>query len=164
MLCPFCKEAIPDGALRCAHCHATLGGAQNRPGPDGSAHVGPSAGAWPAPGYDTFRSFFAGNNLKYVFLSWEGRLNRAKYWAAVGILVGAQILALTFSPWLYGLVCVACVYPGLVVGIKRFHDLDKSGHWMWFSLVPLLNIYTAILAMCVRGARGPNRFGPDLLP
>jgi uncharacterized membrane protein YhaH (DUF805 family) len=161
LFCPYCKEEILDGALRCKHCHATLGAAygapQNDPGPvrSGARSLGAD--------YDASRPFFDAGNLQYVFLSYAGRLNRAKYWAAFGVIFAAQVAAAIVSETLLALVCLACVYPSVVVGIKRFHDLGKSGHWMWFSLVPLFNLYTAFLVMVVRGDRGPNRFGPDLL-
>lgn len=146
MLCPFCQEEIQDGAARCPRCHASAA-PQSRPG----------------PAYDPSRSFFAAGNLGYTLLSCTGRLNRAKYWAALAVLGAAQLAAVALSWELFVLAWIAAAYPSLAVGVKRFHDLDKSGYWLWFFLVPLLNIYAAVLVLFVRGTRGPNRFGPDLL-
>ncbi len=53
-----------------------------------------------------------------------------------------------------GLVHLA--HPAFAVAIRRMHDVDKSG---WFIWVP---IYNLILA-CSSGTPGPNRFGPDPL-
>lgn len=48
----------------------------------------------------------------------------------------------------------ALLMPLLGVGIRRMHDLDKSG---WFSLIPIYNLVLA----STDGTKGPNRFGPD---
>lgn len=49
---------------------------------------------------------------------------------------------------------LAILLPAIAVGVRRMHDVDKSG---WFLLIP---IYNLILA-CTDGTKGPNRFGVD---
>lgn len=44
--------------------------------------------------------------------------------------------------------------PSIAVGVRRMHDVGKSG---WFVLIP---IYNFILA-CTDGERGPNQYGQD---
>ncbi|MDO9631066.1 MAG: hypothetical protein Q7I92_04100, partial [Humidesulfovibrio sp.] len=65
MLCPYCKEEILDGALRCKHCHATL-----QASPAGQNTVF----AETTGGYDRSRPFLDMQNLKHVLLSPAGRL------------------------------------------------------------------------------------------
>ncbi|MDO9631829.1 MAG: DUF805 domain-containing protein [Humidesulfovibrio sp.] len=155
MLCPYCKEEIKDGALRCKHCQATL-----QPGPAGQNTVF----AETAGGYDASRPFLDWQNLKYVLLAYDGRLNRAKYWAALGTLLAGGMVASMILPALGMLFWFCAAYSHIVIGIKRLHDLDRSGHWMWLTLVPLLNLYVAFLMLFIPGTRGTNRFGEDLLP
>lgn len=85
--------------------------------------------------------------------TYTGRSNRAKYWLALLLLLGINLLTagLTFaSPELFtgplmvvpiGLWLLAAVI-GVLASIRRLHDRDKSGHWLWFFiLVPtLLNV------------------------
>jgi len=154
MLCPYCKEEIQDGAVRCKHCQATLSapqGVQNGI----IADVGKA--------YDKGKPFLDLQNLKYTLLSCEGRLNRAKYWAAFGVMLAAWALSAIISDKLFILVYLVSLYSSIVIGIKRLHDLDKSGHWMWFTLVPLFNLYVVVLIMFVAGTKGGNKFGEDLL-
>jgi len=154
MLCPFCKEEIQDGAIRCKHCQATLSAPQ----------AGQNAVlADVSKAYDRAKPFLDVQNLKYTLLSYEGRLNRAKYWAAFGVMLAAWGLSAMISETLFFLVYLVSLYSSIVIGIKRLHDLDKSGHWMWFTLVPLFNLYVAFLIMFVSGTKGGNRFGDDLL-
>ena len=91
-----------------------------------------------------------------------------------------------------GLVCLLVLVPGIVswfaIGIKRLHDRDQSGWWMLLfffgpavatalghnsdsgalalvlSLVSLgISIWAFVVLGCLRGTRGPNRYGPDPL-
>jgi uncharacterized membrane protein YhaH (DUF805 family) len=51
--------------------------------------------------------------------------------------------------------------PGISVGVRRLHDIDKSGWWLLISLVPFVGGIILIVFYCLEGTRGPNRFGPD---
>ena len=49
---------------------------------------------------------------------------------------------------------LAVLIPGIAVGVRRMHDVGKSG---WFLLIP---IYNLILA-CTEGVKGDNEYGAD---
>jgi uncharacterized membrane protein YhaH (DUF805 family) len=85
-----------------------------------------------------------------LFFSFQGRINRAKYWLvtliwlAVWILVGTLLVAAMFTteswlvPGVIGLVVIIpAIVSGVSVGIRRLHDRDKTGWWLvLFYLVP----------------------------
>ena len=54
------------------------------------------------------------------------------------------------------------IVPSLAVSVRRLHDLDISGLFVFVLFVPVANIVIAIL-FCSRGTLGRNRFGPDPL-
>lgn len=56
--------------------------------------------------------------------------------------------------WLDGVYRLAVMVPIFAVAIRRMHDVDKSGWYMW---IPIYNIVLA----CRAGTAGSNRFGPD---
>ena len=57
-------------------------------------------------------------------------------------------------------VSVAAIWSGICIGIKRYHDLDKSGAWVLIQFVPLIGpLWYLIEAGFFRGTTGPNRFG-----
>ncbi len=58
---------------------------------------------------------------------------------------------------------VALSLADLTLGIRRSHDLGKSGWYLLWMLVPFANLYVLIKLWCFRGTAGPNRFGPDPL-
>lgn len=114
---------------------------------------------------------------KWLFTSFDGRINRAKFWAGVGVLfvviivamILDNLLGLNFSPeipygWLYALAALACLYPAFALYAKRWHDRDKSGWWTLIILVPFIGgIWFLIECGILEGTRGANRFGPDPL-
>jgi uncharacterized membrane protein YhaH (DUF805 family) len=128
--------------------------------------------------------------MKFLF-SAEGRVNRARFWSALiyyfvaGLIAGAiyfglwqiipgsvgddgtlQVNGVAAIPYLIlGFAYfIALVWSGICVGIKRFHDRDKSGWWILIQLVPLIGgIWYFVEAGCLRGTVGANRFGADPL-
>jgi hypothetical protein len=53
--------------------------------------------------------------------------------------------------------------PGIAVGVRRLHDVDRSGWWLLLAFIPLVGTIILIVWFCTRGTPGPNRFGPDPL-
>ena len=47
----------------------------------------------------------------------------------------------------------------LVVGVRRLHDIDKSGWWILFALVPFINLALLLAQLFRPGTPGSNRFG-----
>lgn len=94
---------------------------------------------------------------KYAVFS--GRARRKEYWyfglfstiiSIILVVIGVKT-GITYANTLYSL---AVLIPSIAVGVRRMHDIDKSG---WFILIP---IYNLILA-CTNGTVGPNEYGED---
>lgn len=113
---------------------------------------------------------------KYLFTSFEGRINRAKFWAGVGVLFGIGVVAMIIDNILglqltqdgAGIVSIiasiASLYFGLALYAKRWHDRDKSGWWSLIVLVPVIGaIWILVELGMLVGTGGPNRYGPDPL-
>ncbi len=102
----------------------------------------------------------------------QGRINRAKYWGysiLTGIIFGipAAIATSVFQNGLglsiYIVLSLVSTYVGICQSVKRAHDLDKSGLFILLMLVPLVNLYPAILLAFVKGTDGQNSYGLDPL-
>lgn len=85
--------------------------------------------------------------LQQLLFSFQGRINRAKYWlasliqlaimaaAAAMIILGMGDGATAMAPLAAGLLVLAIVMvSGLAVGVKRLHDRNKSGWWLLFFI------------------------------
>jgi uncharacterized membrane protein YhaH (DUF805 family) len=107
----------------------------------------------------------------YLF-SFEGRVSRARWWLMVllSFVVGSIAARINLSTngdpryGIGGFLEVAMLWPTLAVGVKRWHDRDKSGWWVLIYFVPVIGwIWVLVENGCLRGTVGSNRFGPDPL-
>lgn len=82
------------------------------------------------------------------YAKFDGRATRSEYWyfvlfnflASFGLGFIEGLLDLPqFLSTIYNL---AVLVPSIAVGIRRMHDVGKSG---WYLLIPLYNLYLAIL-------------------
>lgn len=91
-------------------------------------------------------------SLRYLYTSFDGRINRKRFWTASFIMMAAA-MALSFviftpiavmSPGLGGiatlLFSLALLYPALALGVKRLHDRGRSGRLMAVFLAPGISL------------------------
>ena len=87
-------------------------------------------------------------NLAMLLFSFQGRLNRAKYWSAALIYLAVSIVCFVIRPGIssaisstgvlnsyllvaiFVIVGLLMIWSSIAVGIKRLHDRDQSGWWM----------------------------------
>ena len=112
------------------------------------------------------------------YATFEGRARRSEYWWFVlfnllvsivltllaggghgmgegGMMGGGNLLANLW--WL------ATLLPGIAVGVRRLHDIDRTGWWLLLAFIPLIGTIVLIVFFASRGTAGPNRFGTDPL-
>lgn len=102
------------------------------------------------------------------YVNFSGRACRSEYWYWVLFIVLGSIVAVIIDRMIgirlvntiFGL---ATILPGIAVGVRRLHDLDRSGWWLLLSFIPLIGAIILIIWFCGRGTVGPNRFGQDPL-
>ncbi|MCP4103086.1 MAG: DUF805 domain-containing protein [Lentisphaerae bacterium] len=115
-----------------------------------------------------------------LYWNYHGRISRKKFWLGLLpiLLIELSVFAIfnyTFSSTpAYRmnqlnqnldifLILVLC-WPAFCLGTKRFHDMGLSGWWCLLNLIPYLGlVLTLTIQGFVKGADGPNRFGPDPL-
>jgi ribosomal protein L7/L12 len=93
------------------------------------------------------------------YATFRGRARRSEYWYFVlfNLIISfgfGFVCGLMQVPQLANLYSLAVLIPSIAVGVRRMHDIGKSG---WFYLIP---IYNLILA-CTEGTKGENKFGSD---
>jgi len=106
------------------------------------------------------------------YASFGGRASRSEYWfftlfhlltillaMVVSYLAMLAIPALGFI--LYSIVVFGTLLPHLAVSVRRLHDVNRTGWWYLFGIVPLLGAIVLLVWFCTDGTRGPNRFGAD---
>jgi uncharacterized membrane protein YhaH (DUF805 family) len=102
------------------------------------------------------------------YVKFSGRAVRSEYWYWVlftvlgGIVAGIIDVVLSISV-ISGLFGLATILPSIAVQVRRLHDLDRTGWWIFLAVIPLIGWIILIIWYCSRGTAGPNRFGPDAL-
>ncbi len=108
-------------------------------------------------------------DFQYLFTSFEGRINQAKYWAgAVIILVAWLVFGLVvnsiFGGTVFGailliLALVVLFYAFYAVAAKRFQDRDKPGVMALYGLVPAFVANLLTIFGLAGGPEGLNALG-----
>ena len=115
--------------------------------------------------------------VKEKFLTSNGRLDRKTY-----IIRGFYLTALNAIIWFFlgvilltvpkvnieiiitlvTLALLAMIVPGIMLSIRRLHDLDRSGWFLLANIVPIVGwLYLSYLLLTKGGTYGTNRFGAE---
>lgn len=106
--------------------------------------------------------------LRYV--DFRGRSSRAEYWWVFLInlvlellfTLGARSTSLVSDlGLLYGL---AAIIPNLALVVRRLHDSDHRGWWIFIALVPIVGAIVLLVFELLPGTPGPNRYGDPSTP
>ncbi len=155
---------------------------QQPQGQDGQQPYQPGYGAPYAPpppgpeGYLRGGPVGFGDAIKLAFKNsfvYQGRASRSAYWwfalftvivfTVVGFVVGGvgaaphsagALLAVSFYLTWIGLFIVR-----LPLSVRRLHDTDRSGFWLFIGLIPIVGSIVILVFILLEGTRGPNRFG-----
>ena len=107
------------------------------------------------------------------YTNFSGRARRKEYWMftlfnvifAVAAMLVDNLLGLAFEGIgygpVYGLYVLATIVPGIAVGVRRLHDLDKSGWMMLIGLIPLIGAIWLLVQFVKEGTPGDNQYGPN---
>lgn len=98
-------------------------------------------------------------NVLQNYATFTGRARRSEYWyfflfnilisiilTVVGVIQESTMISNIYS--------LAVLLPSIAVGVRRMHDVGKSG---WYLLIP---VYNFILAL-TEGTQGENEYGED---
>ena len=156
MKCTACGSANAENAQFCGECGAAL-------------RVSPITSSPPQVPVDFPKAVQLGFQR---YIDFSGRSSRAEYWwftlfiVLVDIIATAvDIVVLGTDLWGIGLLSAvwqfATLIPSLAIGVRRLHDIDKSGWWLlvWFVLV--IGWIVLIVWAIKGGDGGPNKYGPD---
>ena len=112
-----------------------------------------------------------GDAIKLAFRSWSvytGRASRSAYWwyalfAFIVYLVADVIFLRAIGHGaglaLYVLFALGMLVVSLPLAVRRLHDTDRSGFWIFIGLIPFVGGIVLLVFTLLAGTRGPNRFG-----
>jgi uncharacterized membrane protein YhaH (DUF805 family) len=99
------------------------------------------------------------------YANFNGRARRSEYWWFFLFTTLLSIVSTVIDTTMLGkgiedigivntIVSLAFLIPSIAVGVRRMHDVGKSG---WFLLIPIYNLVLA----CTNGEAGSNEYGSD---
>lgn len=110
------------------------------------------------------------------YATFQGRARRAEYWWFGLFTFLAQAILDILDKALFGfpngmgmhetsplaaIFALATLLPTLAVGVRRLHDVDRSGWWLLIIFLPVIGMIVLLYWFVCRGTIGPNRFGAD---
>ena len=96
------------------------------------------------------------------YVNFEGRATRPEYWwftlayAIVNIILS---LIPRVGTILSGILGLAVLIPSIGVGVRRLHDINKSGWWCLLILIPLVGAIILIVWFVKPSDNGENQYG-----
>lgn len=108
---------------------------------------------------------------KYAVFS--GRARRKEYWyfvlfnlvvsMALAIIDGmtGSVSALTGMGTLSGIYTIIVLIPGIAVTVRRLHDTDRTGWWLFIALIPLVGAIVLLVFMVLDSDPNSNEYGAN---
>ena len=99
----------------------------------------------------------------------KGRATRSEFWYfalfnfIVSIVIGiiSKIIGDSKNNILGNIYSLAVFIPSLAVGMRRMHDIGKSGWIILINLIPIIGWIWFIVLACKEGFQGDNKYGPN---
>lgn len=109
-------------------------------------------------------------DLKKYF-TFEGRINRAKYFfipLILGIITIPFYLMAEYAHssilfTLYVVLSILVYIINVCITVQRLHDIERSGFHYFLLWIPIYNIYLSLILLFKKGTDGPNEYGEDPL-
>jgi uncharacterized membrane protein YhaH (DUF805 family) len=107
------------------------------------------------------------------YADFSGRARRKEYWMFVLFnILFATILGvvdqgigtfndLTGYGMLSGIYTLVILIPAIAVGVRRLHDVGKSGWMLLIGLIPLIGFIWLLVLFVTDSDPGTNKYGPN---
>ncbi|MDR0834573.1 MAG: DUF805 domain-containing protein [Candidatus Symbiothrix sp.] len=107
------------------------------------------------------------------YADFSGRARRKEYWMfalfnmifAITAMLLDHALGTTIDymayGWIYILYCCAVFIPGFAVGVRRLHDIGKSGWMFLIALIPFIGGIWLLVLLCKDSEPVENDWGDN---
>lgn len=107
------------------------------------------------------------------YLTFSGRARRSEYWYfyLFGLIFGLPFnIISTVNPesmmsmatgGIAALIALLLLLPSIAVGVRRLHDVGKSGAWLLIGLIPFIGAIWLLILFLKDSDPQPNQYGPS---
>ena len=110
--------------------------------------------------------------LTQRYIQFSGRARRKEFWLYFLLVIILTIAATLIDQGLEAVfgrpsmvvklvVGIGTYIPTIAVIVRRLHDTNRSGWWIFVPLIPVIGMIAYIVFLVMPGTTGENRFGPD---
>ena len=105
------------------------------------------------------------------YVVWNARSTRSEYWwwtlfafivALVAAIIDTAVFSANMSTGGFGpvgaITSLALFLPGLSLWVRRLHDTDRSGWWVWILLIPIIGAIITFVFVLLPSKMGPTRW------
>lgn len=110
------------------------------------------------------------------YLNWNGRASRSEFWyfniffyspiLFTGIVAAAMASIENLVVVISSLYAISIIWfianwlPLLTVSVRRLHDVNMSGGWLFIRIIPFLGELYLLVKFCTKSDASDNRYGP----
>ncbi len=127
---------------------------------------------------EQFNRYFI-DTIKNRYAKFDGRATRSEYWYFILFyfifsIIAATLDSLVINPMLGAssteagqggilqmIFALGLLIPSIALGIRRFHDIGKSGWWMLIGFIPILGLLALIYFYVQDSQAGSNLYGEN---
>ena len=103
----------------------------------------------------------------------QGRARRMEYWYFVlfNLMFTVALTIVDMAAGMFdndlgigvlqGLYSLAVLLPSFAVTVRRLHDTDRRGWWIFIALIPFVGAIWLLILLVLDGQSESNRFGDD---
>ncbi len=101
------------------------------------------------------------------YADFNGRARRKEYWMFILFYIIFSMVATAIDAalgtWgtIAGIFGLAMLIPSLAVGVRRLHDIGKSGWMLLVVLIPLIGAIWLIILLVTDSTPGSNEYGAN---
>lgn len=107
------------------------------------------------------------------YAEFNGRASRQEYWFFLlfNLLISAFLATIDFFSGtlnietgiglLSGIYSLVVLIPSIAVTVRRLHDTDRSGWWMFIALIPIIGGIVLFIFTILDSTSGDNQYGPN---
>ena len=99
------------------------------------------------------------------YANFKGRARRKEYWyfylACFMLYLGGAFIDYMIGTdgIVAGLIALALLIPNIAVGVRRLHDVNKSGWWMLIAFIPIIGGIMLLVWYCTDTKPNVNQWG-----
>ena len=119
------------------------------------------------------------DTIKNRYAKFDGRASRSEYWFytlfyLIIAIVAGMLDTFLINPMLGAtpqeageggilqiVLALALLIPSIAIGIRRLHDIGKSGWWLLVGLIPIIGALVLIYFYVTDSQAGSNQFGEN---